>query len=109
MLATILIVSPDEIARNTKADEIALQVLKTIKLENNPDYFICEDPLSLKISTIRRLQQELSLKPYQNERKVLFIKNAQNLTLPAQHALLKSLEEPPVSTVIILTADKKES
>lgn len=37
----------------------------------------------------------------------VIITQAQNLTVPAQNALLKTLEEPPENTVIILLAEKE--
>ena len=75
---------------------------------NHPDFFLLEDQSSIKISHIRELQHQLSFKPYSAPFKVAIINEADKLTLPAQHALLKTLEEPPASSIIILTAPQKE-
>lgn len=64
---------------------------------------------SLKIEAVRQLQHALSLTSTTNQTQYHLILEAQNLTLPAQQALLKTLEEPPANTQIILTADKKNS
>lgn len=57
---------------------------------------------SIKISQVRKLQQQISLTTGGKTQPVI-IKQAQNLTLPAQQALLKTLEEPPKDHLIILT------
>ncbi|HZK87008.1 MAG TPA: hypothetical protein VFC40_03505 [Syntrophomonas sp.] len=54
----------------------------------------------------RELEPWLALKPYRALRRVVIIKDAQLLSLPAANALLKTLEEPPEYAVIILVADE---
>jgi DNA polymerase-3 subunit delta' len=54
----------------------------------------------------RELEPWLALKPYRARRRVVIIKDAQLLSLPAANALLKTLEEPPEYAVIILVADE---
>lgn len=56
------------------------------------------------IEEIRQLKHRLNLKPYSSPFKVGLLENAQFLTIPAQNALLKTLEEPPEKTLLILTA-----
>jgi DNA polymerase-3 subunit delta' len=99
-----------------------------IKIENNrhPDVHIIEDvepeinPVrsttqlntsekasnGIKIESIRQLQRDISLKPYEGKRKVFIIDNAHKLTAEAQSAVLKILEEPPKGSLIILLSDK---
>lgn len=64
-----------------------------------------EDKLSLGIDDVRLLTQSLSLSPRQSPMVVGIIDQAQSLTEEAQHALLKTLEEPPGKTQIILEAN----
>lgn len=59
---------------------------------------------SIGIDQVRELQRELSLKPYEAERKVAVIDGADALTQAAQNSLLKTLEEPSGQTVILLVA-----
>lgn len=57
---------------------------------------------SIKIETIKELQRRLSFKPYEGKKKVVIIDGADNMTNEAANAFLKTLEEPPGETVIIL-------
>lgn len=73
---------------------------------NHPDIKrITLDQSSIKIDQIRELQQDIQVKPYQADRKVYIIENAQAMTVQAQNALLKTLEEPPSFAVLLLLAD----
>jgi DNA polymerase-3 subunit delta' len=79
------------------------------KIENNqhPDmHYIEQGDSEIKIEYIRSLQKEISLRPYEAKRKIFIIDNAHNLTPEASNALLKILEEPPGSSLIILISDK---
>lgn len=57
---------------------------------------------SIGIEAVRILKQEIALKPFKSETKAVIIEEAQTLTVEAQNALLKTLEEPPAHTIIIL-------
>ncbi len=63
-----------------------------------------EDKQSISIDQIRDLQHQLSLKPYAADHKIGILPEAQRMTVEAQNALLKTLEEPPAHSVLILTA-----
>lgn len=69
---------------------------------SNPDIIIIKPEKSIKISQIRELKNSLSKKPYSHPSKIAVIPSADQLTLPAQHALLKTLEEPTPNTYIFL-------
>ena len=56
----------------------------------------------IKIEKIREAQKELILYPYNGKKKVLIIRDAHKMTVSSQNALLKSLEEPNRTSVIIL-------
>lgn len=57
------------------------------------------------IEAVQQLQHQLTYGQYEiTGRRVVVITAAHTVTLPAQHALLKTLEEPPQDTTIILTA-----
>lgn len=57
---------------------------------------------SIKIEQVRNLERMASLKPYEAKWKVFIVDEAERLGLVAANALLKTLEEPPARTVIIL-------
>jgi len=64
--------------------------------------------MSIGVSDIKLLKQKLFLKPLRGEMKALIIQNAELLTIPAQNALLKVLEEPPNNTFIFLSTERKD-
>jgi len=67
-----------------------------------------ENVQSIGINQIRHLQHQLQLKPYSSSKKVAIIPEAEKLTIPAQNAMLKLLEEPPKDTIIILSSPTSE-
>lgn len=62
----------------------------------------------IKIEKIKEAQKELSLFPYKGKYKVLIINNAHKMTESAQNALLKILEEPNKTSVIILVTHEED-
>ena len=74
---------------------------------NQPDIITITHakPASIGVDEIRRMRADLQIKPYSNARKIYIIPDAEKLTLQAQNALLKTLEEPPEYAVIILIAN----
>jgi len=56
------------------------------------------------IDAIRRIGAAMPLKPYEGRTKVFIIDGADRMTEEAANSLLKTLEEPPKDTVIILIA-----
>jgi len=103
MLASILITGGDAQKRQEKALLKAAEFLGG-KTENNPDFYLIKEETSIKIAQIRELKEKISLKPFSAKAIVVVISEADKMTLPAQNSLLKILEEPPVSSRIILTA-----
>ncbi len=80
------------------------------KIENgqHPDMHIIDNGgfEEIKIGDIRTLQQEIVLRPYEGRYKVFIINDAHNLNPESANAFLKTLEEPPKNSVIILITDK---
>lgn len=58
---------------------------------------------AIGIDQIREMQREAALLPYEANKKVYIIRNAENMTTEAANSLLKTLEEPPPSVMLILT------
>lgn len=63
---------------------------------------------TLKIEMIRRLQQQVSLKPYESRFRAAVIQDVDQLTPDAAHAFLKTLEEPPQGVFFFLTTQYRE-
>ncbi len=108
MIHSLLIVNGTAEERQGKAIKLAENWLGK-SIVNHPDFLFFEETDSLKISHVRELQKRLVLKPYLAPVKVALISEAEKLTLPAQHALLKTLEEPPSHSIIILSSPTKEA
>lgn len=64
---------------------------------------------NLGISDIRRLQKQLYFMPLKSPAKIIVLQHADTLTIEAQNALLKILEEPPTNTFIFLLVQTTES
>ncbi|HUT16065.1 MAG TPA: DNA polymerase III subunit [Anaerolineae bacterium] len=62
----------------------------------------------IKIDQIRELQSEIILSPFEARRRVYILRDFQKATLGAANCLLKTLEEPPPSAVLVLTAIQAE-
>jgi DNA polymerase III subunit delta' len=77
---------------------------------------ICDEPehrehtesRDLRICQVRRLEKLLSLSPYAGGRRVAIVDSADTLHVEAANAFLKTLEEPPADSVIILLAEREE-
>ncbi len=79
-----------------------------IEGRNHPDIHWLEPAgraNKISIDNIRSVQKEISLKAYEGKWKVFIILEAQKMTEQAANCLLKTLEEPPGSSLIILSAE----
>ncbi len=76
---------------------------RKINSSNHPDVCLIEpEGFSLKIGQMRWLQNQISLKPFEGRKKVYIIEEAEKMTSPAANSLLKTLEEPPGESLLIL-------
>jgi len=83
-----------------------------IEKRTHPDFFMLEPEKSspsskeaiLKIDAVRELQKKLVYLPYEGQTKVAIINNAERMNPQAANSFLKTLEEPPSQTLIILVA-----
>ncbi len=81
-----------------------------IKLERNshPDLIVVQTEGSIGIDQSRMLRKEVSEHPFEAERRVIIIDNADSMTHEAANALLKTLEEPPpFNHFILVTSSEK--
>lgn len=77
---------------------------------NNPDIITIthEKSGSISVDEIReQLIADITIKPYYGRKKVYIVPDATLMTVQAQNALLKTIEEPPEYAVIILLTDNK--
>ncbi|AKX92872.1 DNA polymerase III subunit delta' [Moorella thermoacetica] len=72
---------------------------------NHPDFYLLEPRgTNLKIAQIRELEARLALQAFQGGVKVAVLAGADTMTEAAANCLLKTLEEPPEGTYLILLA-----
>lgn len=62
-----------------------------------------EGSKSISIDAVRGIQDGVALRPAEGRAKVYIIEEAERLSEPAANSLLKTLEEPPPSVVMVLT------
>lgn len=75
---------------------------------NHPDVMLLKPDKgasSFKIEKIRELIAQINLKAYEGRKKVYIIDEASSLTREAINALLKTLEEPPSDSVLVMLFD----
>lgn len=65
------------------------------------------DGKALSVDAVRRLRQEAVVMPNEAAYRVWIVVNAQDMTVQAQNALLKILEEPPAHVLFILTCENR--
>jgi DNA polymerase-3 subunit delta' len=70
---------------------------------NHPDvHVMAADGDEIKIDQVREVQTTLSLRPFEGRRKVLIVDGAEDLNEASSNSFLKTLEEPPGESLIIL-------
>ena len=70
---------------------------------NHPDLqFIRPEGSLLRIGQIRELQKQIVYEPLEASRKVYILTDVERMNAEAENCLLKTLEEPPASSVLIL-------
>lgn len=79
---------------------------------NHPDiiYVTHEKPNSISVDEIRKqVNEDIQVKPYSGTYKVYIIADADLMTVQAQNAILKTIEEPPAYAVIFLLAENADA
>ena len=68
-----------------------------VKLDrgSHPDLIVIRNEGSIGIDDSRMIAKEISEHPFEQDRRVIIIDNAETMTNEAANALLKTLEEPP--------------
>ncbi len=78
---------------------------------NHPDFRIFEpeeDSRVLKVERVREMIASANLKPFQAPHKLFVMDRAEALNETSQNALLKTLEEPPAHTTLVLISYEAE-
>lgn len=104
-----LISGEDGIGKSILAQILAKLILKG---ETNREYVdIINYKLnkaSFGVEDVRNLINEVNKKPFESNKKVIIIHKGNKLTIQAQNALLKTIEEPPIGVYIIILCENLE-
>lgn len=79
---------------------------------NHPDiiFITHEKPGTIGVDDIRRqINNDVAIKPYKGPRKIYIMNEGEKMTVQAQNALLKTLEEPPEYAVLLILASNVDS
>ena len=104
-----LIVGPDGIGKSIMARIFAMEILEK---EVDRDYVDImhykPKKASFGVDEVRSIIEEVNKKPYEGDKKVIIIHEGNKLTVQAQNALLKTIEEPPKGVFVILLTESLE-
>jgi len=76
-----------------------------------PDVLIVEpgDTGSIRIDPVREVIAETAYRPFEGRRRVIIVDEADRMGADAQDALLKSLEEPPPTSMFVLVSARADT
>ena len=100
-MQSFIIISKDQ----AKAKEYANKMVNDLGISKF-DVYDLETEKSVGIADIRNLANQVYLKPLKGDKKIVFLNAFLGITIDAQNAFLKMLEEPPLSTTIVILASE---
>jgi DNA polymerase-3 subunit delta' len=103
-LASALLCGQEDVTERPCGDCRACGLIRS---GTHPDVHIVESEHpggSLKIDLVRQLERTLSLTPVEGRRQVAVLRRFEEATASAANALLKTLEEPPSSALLVVVA-----
>jgi len=103
-----LLHGPRGVGKRAAAFAFAAAVLgdeRRVEARAHPDLYLLQ-PLGemIRIDDIRALRHDLHMRPFEADRRVYLVLDAERMNEEAADALLKDLEEPPPYAVIVLVA-----
>ncbi len=104
-----LIIGNDGIGKSIIAKFISNQIIKEKNNVESVDIVkYSPSSSSFGVDDVRNIINEVNKKPYEGDKKVLILYKCDKLTIQAQNALLKTIEEPPRGVYLILLSDSLE-
>lgn len=104
-----LIIGPDGIGKSLIARKFAMNILeKTNDIEYADIINFRPKKASLGVDEVREIIDEVNKKPFEGDKKVIIIHKGSKMTIQAQNALLKTIEEPPKGVYIIILSESLE-
>ena len=101
---------PAGVGKRSAAFAFAAALLRDerrVESRSHPDLYLLQ-PLGemIRIDEIRALRHDLHMRPFEADRRVYLVLDADRMNEDAADALLKDLEEPPPYAVIVLVAEE---
>ncbi len=82
---------------------------KKIDAGTHPDLLmISPEKAEIRVAEIRAAEEALSFKPYEGKKKVVIVDDAEAMNPSAANAFLKTIEEPPPDSLIILISSSPD-
>ena len=104
-----LIVGPEGIGKSILARIFALKILNKDKDLNYIDIINYRpEKATFGVDEARKIIEEVSKKAFEGDKKVIIIHKANTLTVQAQNALLKTIEDPPYGVFFIILCENLE-
>ncbi|MGH4140852.1 DNA polymerase III subunit delta' [Clostridium sp.] len=106
-----LLVGEDGIGKSKLARNIGFKILgknKDMQYVDLVEWCLERNKSTIGVNSIRTLIEEINKKPYEGDKKVVIIYHADKMTVQAQNALLKTIEEPPNNVTIFLLCENLE-
>jgi len=120
---TCLLTGPEGVGKRTMCRALAKALLcetgegcgvcascRLFEAGSHPDFIMGEpekEKTVIGVEKARAITSRAFVRPAQGERRVIWIRQADALTVEAQNALLKTLEEPPEFATFLLTAENE--
>lgn len=107
-----LLVGEDGIGKSKLAKNMGYKILGKNQEKQYADlveWRVEKNKSTIGVNSIRALTEEINKKPYEGEKKVIIIYDAHKMTVQAQNAFLKTIEEPPKNVTILLLCENLEA
>lgn len=107
-----LIIGEDGIGKSILALECAAKTLGKDEIKQYIDiieFRVSKGKKSIGVDEIRSIIEEVSKRPYEGDKKVIIVYNGDKITIQAQNAFLKTIEEPPSGVFIFILAENSEA
>lgn len=98
-----LFIGPRGVGKHALAVEFARKISKSAETQEQPIEFSFADS---SLEEVRELTRQLSLRPQSGSTQVAILDDVEEMTTAAANALLKTIEEPSASTVLLLIASQ---
>jgi DNA polymerase III subunit delta' len=106
-----LIVGEDGIGKSFLAREFARKILGKQEDRQYVDileFRVSRNKKSIGVDEIRGIIEEINKRPFEGDKKVIVIYNGDRITVQAQNAFLRTIEEPPKGVFIFILCESNE-